>query len=145
MSHKDRDPAGGAPGSGPEPIWDPWVPGELRQRTPVRLPVLLEPVPDGDRQAGVVTNVSVRGVFVESPVLFATGSVLRLHLTLPLPGGAKALVLEARVRWLNESEDPRARRLPAGMGLEFITLDVRPRLDLEAFIRALQRRVPPVR
>src|SRR4051812_28162286 len=63
-------------------------------------------------------DFSEGGCFVSGGPLLDRNERVRVGFTI----GAKDVVVQARVAWINP-EGERSRRLPAGMGLQFIELD----------------------
>ncbi len=77
-----------------------------------------------------IKNVSLGGVFVDTPMPFEVGTLVALEFTIP----AVAERVQARgiVRWSN---DGRARGQPIGMGVEFLEVTARAKDALDEFFR----------
>jgi hypothetical protein len=92
----------------------------------------------GLRLAGVVRNVSTRGVYVELSRLPPADS--RVVLTFSLAGDRTHIACEGRIRWLNQPSSSEGcsvanSNLPPGCGVEFLNLDSLDRQRIDALIR----------
>jgi uncharacterized protein (TIGR02266 family) len=85
-------------------------------RVDLRVPVALET--GGERLTATSVNLSLGGMFVESARLHAPGTEMLLEFTLPADH-ALAVLVRAKVAWLNRPEARIKRDLPVGMGVEF--------------------------
>lgn len=90
-----------------------------------------------DEGAGVLVpaitrNLGAGGAFILCPDPLPVGT--RLHLSLRLPTTARAVELDAEVRWLIAPGDDPAE---AGMGVKFITPDVGSLLALSDYFASL--------
>jgi len=75
----------------------------------------------GEAQTAYTLDVGLRGVFVEWPEPLPIGETVEL--SFHLPGSERAVEAGSRVAWWNPpGESARARRLPGGVGLEFVGL-----------------------
>jgi uncharacterized protein (TIGR02266 family) len=83
---------------------------ELRryQRAPVDVPVEFGARGSTERIAGRAKDISLGGMFVETPTPLPFGASVTIHLT--LPGHKSPFALPGVVRWLRGSE---------GMGVQF--------------------------
>lgn len=68
---------------------------------------------------GSITNISVGGAFVATPMVLRPQS--RVALSVEVVGLPEPFELEAEVVWHNHRFFPVARELPAGYGVGFIT------------------------
>jgi uncharacterized protein (TIGR02266 family) len=76
----------------------------------------------GERRTAYTLDVGLRGVFVEWPEPLPIGESVELRFH--LPGSARPVRADSKVAWWNPpGEAARARRLPGGVGLEFVSLD----------------------
>jgi CheY-like chemotaxis protein/Tfp pilus assembly protein PilZ len=85
-------------------------------RIDVRVPVSLES--GGTRWSATSVNLSLGGMFLEMPRLFQPGTEMLVDFTLPAPQPL-AMLVRAKVAWLNRPEAKIKRDLPVGMGIEF--------------------------
>lgn len=74
----------------------------------------------GSLRSASTLDLSAGGVFVKTRTLHPVDTVLVLELC--LPGRAEALRCRGRVAWVNHPEWRKSKRLPVGMGLQFIDL-----------------------
>ncbi len=65
-------------------------------------------------------NLSTGGVFLETANLMAEDTPLDAEFVLPFR--PDPIRCQARVAWVNEPGEPKNRKLPAGMGLQFLDL-----------------------
>lgn len=75
-------------------------------------------------------NVSTGGVFVETESSLPVETPLVLKFI--LPGHSNPINCKGRVAWVNDVKAPRNRRLPPGMGLQFMD----PSLEDMAVVRS---------
>jgi len=78
---------------------------------------------------GVISDISVGGIFLETEKLLPMGSVL--HLEFQLSPGGSTLQCQGRVAWVNRNPAHGNEKGKQGMGIEFI--DIR-KLDLMAIM-----------
>lgn len=110
----------------------------LTYRTFPRIPMFLEvsygQLPS-DMQTGACVNLCSGGMFIE------TGQPMpveqRLHLEFVLPGTTRSISCQASVAWVNNAQNPVNKNLPAGMGLQFLSLNL---TELLAICRYIRRR-----
>ena len=88
---------------------------------------------DTQRKDVIVSSLSSRGAFLETPAPFDPGS--QISLGVALPGGP--LDVEAEVAY---SRDARDSSWPAGMGVTFAKLDPESEERLSRFLEALRAR-----
>jgi type IV pilus assembly protein PilZ len=83
---------------------------ELRrhQRAPIDVPVQFVAKGSSERVVGQAKDISVGGMFIETPSPLAFGADLVVHMT--LPGHKTPFAIPAVVRWSRSGE---------GMGLQF--------------------------
>ncbi|HJZ86885.1 MAG TPA: TIGR02266 family protein [Polyangia bacterium] len=77
---------------------------------------------------GFSRNLSSGGLFVQTPLLRAVGSVLRVRFT--LPGHEDAIESDAVVRWVREVAEVER----CGMGMQFDKLPARAHAAIDQFI-----------
>ena len=65
-------------------------------------------------------NLSTGGVFLETMNLMEVDTPLEAQFVLPLR--SHPICCKARVAWVNHPDTPKNRKLPAGMGLQFLDL-----------------------
>jgi len=88
----------------------------------------------GDRLLdGYVTNLSETGAFLASDELAGVGESVGLILDLPWTLGEVAA--EARVVWRSDVAGETAERLPAGMGLAFVSVSADGKKALRRYIQ----------
>lgn len=85
-------------------------------RVNVRMPVALET--GGTRLTATAANISLGGIFLETPRLFQPGTEMLLDFQLPGTPAVPMLV-RGKVAWTNRPEAKIKRDLPVGMGVEF--------------------------
>jgi len=87
----------------------------------------------GEAHRAYTLDVGLRGVFVEWPEPLPIGEPVDLELR--LPGWERPLRVRSRVAWWNPpGESARARRLPGGVGLEFVGLAEEDRRRIRALV-----------
>ena len=62
-------------------------------------------------------NLNSGGLFLSSPTLLPVNT--QLFVQFSLPENDKTICCQARIAWVNETDNPLKRDLPVGMGLEF--------------------------
>ncbi len=77
-----------------------------------------------------INNVSMGGVFVDTPMPFESGAIVALEFG--IPGVAERVQSRGIVRWSN---DGRAKGQPIGMGVEFLEVTARAKDALDEFFR----------
>jgi uncharacterized protein (TIGR02266 family) len=77
-----------------------------------------------------IRNVSLGGVFVDTPMPFEVGAIVALEFG--IPGVAERVQSRGIVRWSN---DGRAKGQPIGMGVEFLEVTARAKDALDEFFR----------
>lgn len=77
-----------------------------------------------------IKNVSLGGVFMDTPMPFETGALVALEFG--IPGVAERIQARGIVRWSN---DGRVKGKPIGMGVEFLEVTARAKDALEEFFR----------
>lgn len=102
-------------------------------RIPVRMALRCGPAPL-DLRAGCALDLSVGGLFVETAKLLPVGTVI--HIELPLPDLAQPQNVQGRVAWVNHPEWVKKPKLPAGMGIQFLPLDVDTQAALAQLLAA---------
>lgn len=91
----------------------------------------------GRGQTGSVYNISQEGAFIACDQPPPEGS--RLVVIFEPPGTGRPLQLEARVTWVNGSGPDEDPTVPAGVGVQFISLDRPEHALLGQFISARER------
>lgn len=109
----------------------------LNKRSTSRIPVKLEVMYGEDETfsdytAGYTLDVSVGGLFLETPNPLPLGE--RLNLALLLPGKDRSISFRGRVAWVNSPLSPRNSTHPPGMGVEF--LNVEDERQLQQFLQS---------
>lgn len=89
-------------------------------RIPVRMVLRCGPAPL-DLRSGCALDLSAGGLFVETNKLLPVGTVI--HIELPLPDLEQLQQIQGRVAWVNHPEWVKKPKLPAGMGIQFLSLD----------------------
>lgn len=102
-------------------------------RIPVRMALRCGPAPL-DLRAGCALDLSAGGLFVETSKLLPVGTVI--HIELPLPGLDQPQYVLGRVAWVNHPEWVKKPKLPAGMGIQFLPLDVDTQAALAQLLAA---------
>ena len=77
-----------------------------------------------------IKNVSLGGVFVDTPMPFEIGAIVSLEFG--IPGVTERVQSRGIVRWSN---DGRAKGQPVGMGVEFLEVTARAKDALDEFFR----------
>jgi uncharacterized protein (TIGR02266 family) len=67
-------------------------------------------------------NMSTGGLYIETSQVFPVDTML--HVEFMLPGMTKAISCRAKVAWTNEEGAMKKATLPAGMGIQFLTLSL---------------------
>jgi two-component system chemotaxis response regulator CheY len=98
----------------------------LNKRDTPRIPVKLEVMYGEDETfsdytAGYTLDVSVGGLFLETPNPLSLGE--RLKLKLSLPGKDHSIFFQGRVAWVNSPLSPSNGTHPPGMGVEFLNIE----------------------
>lgn len=87
----------------------------------------------GEQQTAYLLDVGLRGVFVEWSEALPIGE--SVDVTFHLPGSERPVQARSRVAWRNPpGESARARRLPGGVGLEFVELAEADRRRIRALV-----------
>lgn len=107
--------------------------GMRNVRVDVRVPVSLES--GGTRWDATSVNVSLGGIFIETPRLFQPGTEMLLEFTLPGSPPVPMLV-RGKVAWLNRPDAKIKRDLPVGMGVEFTKMAPETQNALGLFLGA---------
>jgi uncharacterized protein (TIGR02266 family) len=81
-------------------------------------------------------NLSTGGMFIEAPHVVPVNTALMVIFTLPDDG--TTIDCTARVTWLNGPVLRRQVRLPAGMGLEFLDLNIQKVQAIRKFLSATE-------
>jgi len=98
----------------------------------------------GREEAVFTMDVGLAGVFVERPSPLPVGEELEVRFA--LPGNAIPLSARCRVAWWHAPDAPLASKaLPAGLGLEFVSIDARDRERLRELLLEHWRRDPRAR
>jgi uncharacterized protein (TIGR02266 family) len=77
-------------------------------------------------------NMSTGGVFIETENPLPVDTSLLLEFT--IPDGEKPIKCRARVAWINPGDGSGVRRLPRGMGLQFVGLSLDDMAVIRAFV-----------
>src|SRR5690242_11338793 len=67
-------------------------------------------------------NMSIGGLFLETRDLLPVDTTL--HVEFQLPGKEGTIACRAKIAWTNGPDSPRKAALPAGMGIQFLTLSL---------------------
>ncbi|MBL9038093.1 MAG: PilZ domain-containing protein [Archangium sp.] len=100
------------------------------QRKAVKVDIQARDAHGGGELVFQSADVSRGGAFLEADLLLEQGESLALEFTLPGSGPLRA---QARVAWVRRFP---ADGEPAGMGLEFVSMDEADRRALKAFLDA---------
>lgn len=98
-------------------------------RVSTRFEAKLETV--GALKKAYIKNVSGGGLYIETDQFLAVGTKLSVSLT--LPGGTEAEVLECEVAWSNPK---RMDELPPGIGVKFLNLSDRTYSKIQKLIES---------
>ena len=89
---------------------------------------------DGSVQSdAMILDLSVRGVYIASPILPAVNDAvtIRFH----VPGNSRQLAVASSVAWIQEKQTHPVHGLPTGFGARFVKIDVE---DVRIIARAIQ-------
>lgn len=77
-------------------------------------------------------NVSTGGLYIETRSPLPVDTPLQLEFT--IPGHVNPICCQGRVAWVNAFDDSRTKRLPEGMGVQFLGLTLEDMAVIRAFI-----------
>jgi len=101
-------------------------------RIPMCLPVRYGR-PYEEMRGGSCVNLCSGGMFIESKQPFPVEQLLKVEFT--LPGTTRVISCQATVTWINSEQSPVNKNLPAGMGLQFLSLGLNELLAICRYIR----------
>jgi uncharacterized protein (TIGR02266 family) len=81
------------------------------------------------RDDSTIGNISVGGVFIDTPVPFEKGAVIEFDFS--LPNQKHPVHVRGLVRWSNRGEIP---NMPVGMGIEFLEVTSEDRTRIASYI-----------
>src|SRR5262245_12711629 len=119
-------------------------PDELLRRLRVSMIQRAGLIRGGDEEAVFTMDVGLAGVFVERPSPLPVGEEVELRFG--LPGSGLPVLARCRVAWWHAPDAPLASKaLPAGVGLEFVSISARDRERLRELLVEHWRRDPRAR
>lgn len=108
------------------------VPRRAAPRVEARMHVTYRE-PSGEQNlTDFAINVSTGGVFIETGAPLPVATPLSLEFI--IPGYADPIRCRGRVAWVNDAGNPQNRRLPPGMGLQFLDLNLEDMAVIRSFV-----------
>jgi CheY-like chemotaxis protein len=106
-------------------------PGWSGKRAKIKAPVRYGTNPEA-LLAGILTDISVGGLFLETEEVISVGS--ELHLEIMLRQNLAPIQCKGRVTWINRKSNPREDHVSPGVGIEFIDIKKLDILAVQALV-----------
>ena len=88
--------------------------------------------------SGSTINVSANGLYIATDYEVKMGTMLELEFVLP-NGKGRTVQMKGKVAWLNGLRTSQNQALPAGVGVEFVSVGHESRIALEDFLKGVQQ------